>query len=337
MNAQPGKSKPWRREGEEKEGEEKKRGEEERVRGIRVVQINCTKSTNVMQGVMEVAGDADVIAIQEPWIGREQQTVDQTKFATTVGHSGYLILHRKTTDDEKARVMWMVRKDRNLQFSCRTDLWDDKDARVLDVTMDNGNVVRLVNIYHQASTGNHPGWVLNCFPDHLCERQETVVMGDFNAHSNLWSPVVRTPVREEVVSNIMAKHKLAIINEYGRVTRRGRSSESVIDLAMVSEGSAQHSSWEIREEDDVGSDHAVIRLTVGGRKAMCTSPTEARLRYRDADWEETARVAAVEVEKVSKDLHNAVEAREWDKAVELVEGCLMRAAEAGVPKTRPSL
>lgn len=169
----------------------------------------------------------------------------------------------------------MMRKDRNLQFSCRTDLWDNKDASVLDVTIDNGNMVRLVNIYHQASTGNHPGWVLSRFPEHLCKQQETVVIGDFNAHSNLWNPVVKTPVREEVVTDIMAKQRLAIINEYGRVTRRGRTSESVINLAMVSEGSEQHSSWEIRGEDDVGSDHPVIRLTVGGRKAMCTSPTEA--------------------------------------------------------------
>lgn len=168
MNVQPGQEGPRRR-----EGEEERRGgrteEEGETRGIRVVQINCNKSTNVMQGVMEIAGDADVIAIQEPWIGREQQRVDQTKFATTVGHSGYHILHRKTNDTGKARVMWMIRKDRNLQFSCRSDLWDDRDAGVLDVTLEGGSTVRLVNIYHQASTGNHPGWVLDRFPDHLCE------------------------------------------------------------------------------------------------------------------------------------------------------------------------
>lgn len=337
MNAQPEIGGPRRREGEEEKRGKRGAEEGEEVRGIRVVQINCNKSTNVMQGVMEVAGDADVIAIQEPWIGKEQQTVDQTKFATTVGHSGYHILHRKTTDTRKARVMWMIRKDRNLLFSCRNDLWDDRDASVLDITIEGGNTVRLVNVYHQASTGSDPGWVLNRFPDHLCKDQETVVMGDFNAHSNLWNPKVSTPVREEVVTDIMAKHKLVIINEYGRITRRGKTSESIIDLALVSEGSEQHSSWEIREEDDVGSDHAVIRLIVAGKRAMCTSPTEARLRYRDADWEETARAAAVEESKGRKDLQKAVEARDWDRAAELVEGCLRRAAEATVPKAKPSL
>lgn len=105
MNVQPERSKPRRREGEEGKRKGGKESDGEELRGIRIVQINCNKSTNVMQGVMEVAGDADIIAIQEPWIGREQQTVDQTKFATTVGHSGYHILHRKTTDNEKARVM----------------------------------------------------------------------------------------------------------------------------------------------------------------------------------------------------------------------------------------
>lgn len=162
-------------------------------------------------------------------------------------------------------------------------------------------------------------------------------MGDFNAHSNLWNPKVRTPVREEVVTDIMTKHKLVIINEYGRITRKGKTSESTIDLALVSEGSEQHSSWEIRKEDDVGSDHAVIRLVVGGRRAMCTGPTEARLKYRDADWEETAKAAAVEEGKSRKELQDAVKARDWDAAAELVEGCLRRAVEVGVPKLKPSL
>lgn len=41
-------------------------GGEEQRRGIRIVQINCNKSTNVRQGVIEIASNADIIAIQEP-------------------------------------------------------------------------------------------------------------------------------------------------------------------------------------------------------------------------------------------------------------------------------
>lgn len=358
MKPQPGKGLGRRRDEEETAGEgsrraggarESNRGiggenrrregerEEERREGVRIVQINCNKSTNVMQGVMEVGGDADIIAIQEPWIGREQQTVDQTKYALTVGHAGYDIIFRKNTDGEKARVMWMVRKDRGLRYSIHNDLWDNRDASVMDVTLSDNSTLRIINIYHQANqtSKGSPGCVLRRFPPNLCHGQITAIVGDFNAHSQIWNPRITKPIREEEVMEIMETQRMTLINEYGRITRRAKNSESVLDLAWVSENHEEETTWELRDEDEIGSDHALIRMCVGGKKGACISPMTAQRQYKATDWEATAQAASKEIQKATPNLREMEKERKWEEMVTVLEQCLASAADAGTPKSRP--
>lgn len=50
-----------------------------------ILQYNCNRSTNVMQGMMESGANGDIIAIQEPWIGKIQGKKKKKKGRIEVG------------------------------------------------------------------------------------------------------------------------------------------------------------------------------------------------------------------------------------------------------------
>lgn len=89
-----------------------------------------------MQGVMEIANDADIITIQEPWIGDTCQTIDRTQCPQTICHVSYDILFKEAAGGVKVRVMWMVRKDPRAKVRIRDDLSDDPNASVMDVQIE---------------------------------------------------------------------------------------------------------------------------------------------------------------------------------------------------------
>lgn len=80
---------------------------------LKILQHNCNRSTNVVQGLMEIGKEVDILAIQEPWIGKtgekkkKQEAISIGNGEITVGNSNYHILYRARKGEEKggARVM----------------------------------------------------------------------------------------------------------------------------------------------------------------------------------------------------------------------------------------
>jgi hypothetical protein len=65
----------------------------------------------------------------------------------------------------------------------REDVWKDQDVGILDVQTDKG-IVRIVNIYNQKVKGRE-GWCLNRWPARIGAGMELIVIGDFNAKSEM--------------------------------------------------------------------------------------------------------------------------------------------------------
>lgn len=151
-----------------------------------ILQVNCKRSTGVMQGVMDVGGKCDIIAIQETWVGYCKKTIDETKFTQTVGHTGYDIIFKKSEDGNKARVMWMVRKDLGLKYTINEEAWSGEwDASDMDIETNKG-IIRVVNIYNQVHK-EREGCCMRRVTEGIARGQTTVMLGDFNAHSSVWN------------------------------------------------------------------------------------------------------------------------------------------------------
>lgn len=285
MSVQPKKPRGGEREGGRKDKKEEKKGGEEK--GIKILQVNCRRSTIIMQVAMEVGKECNIIAIQEPWFGKNGKTIDLTKYAQTVEHQGYDIIHQGGEGKWKARVMWMIKRERRLEYRVRGDRWKNEDASVLNVQTNKGKI-RIVNIYNAKSPikNNQQGWCIQRLPEGIAKGQPTLIIGDFNAHSRLWDSSVTKEVRDKLILEAMERENMTLINAKNIPTYRSGKVKSVLDLAWITAKDWDQTSWELRKQDEVGSDHAAILITMGKDQEMCTNPTQSRWNVKEARWGE---------------------------------------------------
>lgn len=112
---------------------------------------------------------------------------------------------------------------------------------------------------------------------------------------------------------------MVLINKEDRITRSGATSKSVLNLARLTKGHVGEMTWEIREEDKVGSNQAVICISVlKGQQGYITA-TVRRLAFRKADWE-VVQMGVAEVKKVAEgEWRKARREKNLDKMGELLE------------------
>lgn len=142
-----------------------------------------------------------------------------------------------------------------------------------------------------------------------------ILLGDFNAHSDLWGSA-QLDERGRAVEDVIGERNLIVLNT-GAATRIDwtEGTSSAIDLSLVSDSLARRMTWEVLE-DCCGSDHfpIVIRDLDGSRKPQTKRP---RWRYDKADWKKFT------------------EALDPPEAIcaEALEEMLVSAAESSIPRS----
>ena len=87
----------------------------------------------------------------------------------------------------------------------------------------------------------------------------TILLGDFNAHSPIWNPLISTRIEAGPLEEIVEKYDLILNNEPGVITRpNARKNQSIIDLTFTSTAIGLLNSWTIEEEYSTPSDHELI-------------------------------------------------------------------------------
>lgn len=117
-----------------------------------------------------------------------------------------------------------------------------------------------------------------------------MIMGDFNAHSEIWG-CSNTDLRGRIVVSMLGEYDLDLLND-GSPTFLSLSngSQSAIDLTISSEH-CNNVLWEAIG-DQHGSDHFPILLKISSTRSFLSTPQ--RWKYSDADWMEyQRRVASV--------------------------------------------
>lgn len=196
-----------------------------------ILQHNCNRSTNVMQGLMDSGVRSDIIAIQEPWIGKIGKRKRKTKKnevslgggEVTVGNRNFDIIYKQ--GDEHARVMWMVRKDMGLKYEIRDDVWEHPDTSIIDVEIEGGENeggkrrIRIVNIYNQAVVkSDRGGWCMKKMPRGVGRGQPTVILGDMNTTGGPWDSREEPTTRAREIEEQMEEEEVELLNETERTT-----------------------------------------------------------------------------------------------------------------------
>src|SRR5271154_29236 len=236
-----------------------------------VIQHNCRKAYAITIAALETGLKlgAAIICIQEPYIGK----------LYTISHPGYSLYWPEEGEKREKRVAIAVRRELSSQLiiEARTDLLDHPYALALDIwelyrdTRTKKRRTRLINVYdNQIGLGtcykgeSNQSWrAIEDISWNTLLRGRVVLLGDFNAHSPAWNPLVTQRKDAGPLEQIIEDYDLILNNEPGAITRPGKeggSRGSIIDLTFTTTDLGPLDLWAIDTEWPTPSDHELIVL-----------------------------------------------------------------------------
>ena len=238
------------------------------------------KRNPVTHALLNSDSITNILLIQEPWFDRigtarkdnARQGVD---VQGSVASPEWELIYPSLKEGQCPKVMTYVRKtSRNREtphFSVvpRIDSCSHPTLQVLDIVLD-GELWRVINFYHDVRDNTSLQALLALDID---ATTPTLLIGDFNLHSQSWSPP-DTPRSSGATrfEEWAAMNLLTLANNPGKITRRGagQDRDSVIDLAWYNEAAIQSVTFttlELDWEGSLGSDHAMLRLLAHAQEA----------------------------------------------------------------------
>ena len=172
------------------------------------------------------------------------------------------------TDPDSVRVAVYVRYDLARTFAITNQIShpaSSLESMVLDFAFED-ETLRIVNVYHRTHNDSHHN-LLHLFTSHFDPLIPTILIGDFNTHSHIWSfPHSTVSLWATELVDWFDDQGLELLNPPRVATwSSGRADQrpSVLDLALINEAAAisgQISPLTISQRDSVTSDHAALSL-----------------------------------------------------------------------------
>jgi len=228
----------------------------------------------------------DILLIQEPWIGSIQTTHSDTDpigaavtgaVANSLWECPYL---PSFTDPSSVCVAIYIKIDISCTFSIVNHVdhpLASPKSMVFDISFES-ELLCLVNIYHRVPQGGGHN-LLHILSSTLDPLIPTLLMGDFNTHSHIWSlPSSTISPWANALVDWFDEQGLELLNPHCLPTwNSGRDDchESVLDLALLNEAgtiSGQISPLSISFRDSFALDHTALILTWHPAKSIALAP-----------------------------------------------------------------
>jgi len=229
---------------------------------------------------------ADVILIQEPWIGTVTTAHSNSDpLGTTIpgatNNNMWECFLPSFTDPNEVCVAAYVKYDLARTFSIVNNLshpLSTLESMVLNFSFEDESL-RIVNVYHCVPTelGQHN--LLHLLSHELDPLLPTLLVGDFNTHSHVWSFPYSTisPWASDLV-DWFDNQGLELLNPPRVATWESGCDDhrpSVLDLALINEATAisrQISGLHISFEESISLDHVALRLLWYPTKSIAIAP-----------------------------------------------------------------
>jgi len=239
---------------------------------IRIASVNAHRSTAQVQGLLQCSS-FDIILLQEPWVGTinvqrsdsDPHGMDIT--GTTFNNMWESFLPSHSPDDV-CKVTAYVCSDLAKQLLIQNHLtlpFSGPNCLVLDIASDD-KAIRLINFYHCVPPTGHN--LHSLLASECNDVVPTVLCGDFNTHSRMWSLPSATlspwaiPLEEWFNANdfdlISPPRTVTWVSDHP-----GQTS-SVLNLILLNTArviSDQFSDASVSFADSLGSDHAALSWT----------------------------------------------------------------------------
>jgi hypothetical protein len=149
--------------------------------------------------------------------------------------------------------------------------------------------MRIINVYHQRSK-RHGHTLNNLLSHELDDQIPTLLIGDFNTHSPLWSTPDRTPDSwASTFTDWLKTNGLHCLNPRHITTwmpPNNTQQASVLDLVFANDAaylSAQLGEVDISFDHSLGSDHAAVTIHIYPLDSPTLIPPPAPTGYRAKD------------------------------------------------------
>lgn len=253
---------------------------------MRILQINLNKSSQATESALQLAVELniDLIFIQEPWIIKSG--IDYS-ISRSIIHSSYIQTLPKFNPKLRPRTLLYTSRTFQPAINLAPESPIDPDIQIFNVQ--NGDkVFRVINAYNEADQAKINGSTVERCLYNTPITQETILLGDLNAHHPWWDPYSNKSGNADQLAEWLEDHDFTLLNEPGVGTfyRTNQANPSVLDLTLATEGiSTQISNWQTL--GDIGSDHLGILFEIKGKEEQYTPniSVPAKHNTKIANWE----------------------------------------------------
>lgn len=188
---------------------------------IRVAQLNaqCKKHmvTNLLNNFYR---DFNLIILQEPTWGRIGN-MNGKEVIGPVSLSGWIPIIPVTSPTQDCPcTMAYYQACPNFSIMLQTDIIEDKDIQILDITQSGHPTTSIINVYN--NTLAQDLYILNRLRNvNISDDHPTIITRDFNLHHNLWSKINVILMNVEMTEKIvdwLSEKGFILLNKKGEVT-----------------------------------------------------------------------------------------------------------------------
>lgn len=319
---------------------------------IKCLQLNIYKNREAIHSMLnEKLHDTDIIFLQEPgwgFIGTDPMSGERIE--GPVGHAAWtpILPVSNVPLGSRPGVMTYYKGRPDFSVTLRSDIAQNPNLQVIDITQHGSETVTIVNIYNNPGLKREsPAWKLRQL--NLPEDRPVILTGDWNLHHPLWS--ARHNNSGEITTEIvdwLTDSGYSILNEKGVPTwspHAQNCESSTLDLTFTNARASNADTikeWAINTETTFGSDHAAIQWTLDAGRHEIPNITGTRYNIKDVDprdWQQAFRQAIAERENELSPIltDNALTNDYLDRASSLITEAMQQAtaATAKIKKNSP--
>ncbi|KAI5727897.1 hypothetical protein M8J77_008348 [Diaphorina citri] len=241
---------------------------------FKILQYNCNglrKKIDEIVNYMET-NDILVAAIQETRL---------TVNSNLVSRDNYSILRKDRGKNTGGGLAFIIHN--SVQYSSVTIPTPRQQDTFLEqqaIAIKSGQTkITLVNIYIPPTSSCDAGYHANI--EHLLELEDTILLGDFNAHHDLWDPYLPADQRGEDLVDQIDTSQFGILNEL-EPTRIEGDTISSPDVTLASLPLLPVIHWESKIA--LSSDHLPITLYINTVVNKIDAERKKYINFCKADW-----------------------------------------------------
>jgi hypothetical protein len=251
---------------------------------IQILSVNMRRRNDMMHVLLHDSS-AHILAVQEPWFGPVSTALSDSDPSGSPVLGGahndlWLCVQPPLGRSEVAKTLVYVKQ--SLLPFCSPTLQhvpslSSHSMMAVDFDFGPDNRFRLINIYHQVPEKGHA--LHGLLSSSLDPTIPTIVVGDFNTHSLLWSPprLTYSPWANDLETWFLDQ-QLSCQNPIGAITWRGLPGHtpSTLDLLLLNPlalSSDRFSDPLISFDLSLGSDHAALSTSYSFPSPLPSPPS----------------------------------------------------------------